>query len=294
MKYDPSVAMRNYVSLDEIVDQSMRLDKAQKLPLKYMDDDSPSRFFGIKNVETGKEICVVGNDYGLVQHAEAANWFITGIQEAGIEGKGIIKNYNDVVRFDVIFDNLQFRDPSSDDSYYVGASLTNSYNKQVGFYTIPFVVRGACSNGMIFKGRLGDVNRLYVRHVGDVINRVRDGVKDLIQNMVSVEGSILSMMDAATQDVLTFEKKADQILTISKYVGGERRATKIVEEYDIPLSITRFDLYNTLTEYSTWTKDLSFNIQDNIATNAEEILRNGLKIEKVDPAKLAASLPLAI
>lgn len=300
MRYNPSMEMGRYLNLDQIVDRSMSLDKAELRPMHYYKTEQgiqvpeASRFWGVWNETTHQEICTVGGDYGLVQHADAVNWFISGIQAAGIEGRGIIRNWGNAMKTEVIFDNLQFRDPTGNDSYYVGASLTNSFNKSVGFFVNPFVVRGVCSNGMIFKGRLGKVNKIYVRHIGNVIDRVRDGVKDLVQNMMSVEGTVLKMIDVATNDTITFEKVEDQVLTISKYVNGTRRAKSIVEEYNLPLSITRWDLYNTLTEYATWTNNLPFGVQEGISNNAEEILRHGLKVEQVDPAKLAAALPLSI
>jgi hypothetical protein len=300
MKYNPEMAINRYKTLDQIREDAKGLHTAEMFPLQFRDWNpttgaTESRFWSIKNMNTKQEICPATGDYSLIQHIDAVNWVLDSIQEAGIDGHGVLRNWGNQFKLEVFFDNFQFRDPTGEE-FFIGCSLASSYSKQVGLYINPYIIRGVCSNGQIFKGGIGNVNTIYARHTGNVIERVgASSIKEMVNSIASVQGTILTMIDKANNDVITFQKVEDEVLTISKFVGGTRRAKAIIEEYNIPLTTTRLELYNIFNEYGTWTDKLSFQVQDDILSKSEELLRKGLKIDIAnDVSAIADALPLAI
>jgi len=286
MKYENGMSLRGFEGFDQIVDNAMGMNKADKVPL-YFANGEQSRYYSIMNITEGKEVCTVSDKYGILQHVDAVSNFITGIQSAGIEGQGRLRSFGDTISCDVIFDNFVIREQKESfdgsEGINLGVTMRNSFNKSVGFSVYPFMLRSVCSNGMIFKQKqsMNPVfNRLYVKHIGDVIGRVGNGIKDLIENMFKIENAVLNMIDVATNDVITFEKREDMVLTLGKYVKGERRALNLIQDYDIPLSVNRWDLYQVLTEYASWNRELKYSVYDGVMEGAETILTKGLKVEK--------------
>jgi len=280
--FEKGMQMNGFIGFDELVDNSMYLDRAEKVPL-FFENGERSRYYSVINRNSEKEVCTVSERYGIVQHTDAIERFITSVQSAGIEGYGRIRNFGDTVTCDVIFDNFVVRENKESfdgkGDIHLGATMRNSFNKSVGFSVYPFMLRGVCTNGMIFKQRSA-FNRLYVKHIGDVIGKVGNGIKNIVENMFKIENAVLNMIDVATNNVITFEKREDMILTLGKYAMGERRAYQLIEQYDLPLSLNVWDLYQVLTEYASWTRDLKYSVYDGIMEGAETILINGLTVEK--------------
>ena len=88
-----SAMIQNLKSLNDLVDLAPTLDHATAHEVYYPSGDA-SRFRVIKNDATNREVCTISDRYSILQHNDALNLILTGIEAAGITGGGVLRNYH--------------------------------------------------------------------------------------------------------------------------------------------------------------------------------------------------------
>lgn len=260
-------------SLDEIVDYANGLDKASLVPVYHSSGDE-SRFRVIKNLNNGEEVCTVSDRYQVLQHSDALNLILSGIQGAGITGSGLLRNYGNQVVVETYFDNLTIRDHSQDGNIQLGFRFTNSFNKALGFNADIFAWRQVCQNGMLGTKLLPNAPEIHFKHMGDVRERITNAIKGVVEGLVKRQGSILEIINESRQEIIRFEGHEQVIKFLAQYVGSEKQATMCFEIENIELEMTRFSLYNCLTSFVSHKKDLSYNQYSKIHEKAQDLLIN--------------------
>lgn len=258
-------------SLDELVDYANTLDRATSHEVYYPSGEA-SRFHVIKNDTTDKEVCTVSDKYAILQHNDALNLIISGIRAAGITGGGVMRNYHDNVVVECFFDNLTVRDHSQDGHIQLGMRFTNSFNKSVGFSGEAYSWRQSCANGMLTSRLLPNAPHIFFKHMGDVVERITNNVKSFVENIVKMEGSLLTIINEARNEIITFESHDQLIRYTSQFVGSEKRAKQIFEIEPVELQSTKWDLYNALTSVVSHDDTLSYHQYTTIHNGAQDML----------------------
>lgn len=264
-------------SLDELVDYANTLDRATSHEVYYPSGEA-SRFHVIKNDTTDKEVCTVSDKYAILQHNDALNLIISGIQAAGITGGGVMRNYHDNVVVECFFDNLTVRDHSQDGHIQLGMRFTNSFNKSVGFNADIFSYRQVCANGLLMSKLLPDAPQMNFKHIGDVTSRITGNVKSLVENLVKMEGSLLEIINETSQEVIKFEGYDHAIRFISEYVGSEKQAKQLFDIEHVEMETDKWSLYNVLTAYASHRQYLSYSQYNNIHNKAQDLLINTINV----------------
>ncbi|MDD3267109.1 MAG: DUF932 domain-containing protein [Burkholderiales bacterium] len=263
-------------SLDEIVDKALTLDTATSHEVYYPDGEA-SRFHVIKNDVSKKEVCTISKRYSILQHKDALNLVLSGIQAIGITGGGIMRNYGDTIVAEMYFDNLTVRDHTQDGHINVGMRFTNSFNKSLGFSGSAFLWRQVCQNGMLANKLLPNAPSMSFKHMGNVIERIGDSVKEFVQGLVTVESSLLEIINESTQQVIKFENDENQLKFIIEQVGSERKAKQFIDIEPVELTMDKWSLYNVLTHFASH-EDLSYPQYEKIHENAQKLLINPIKL----------------
>lgn len=258
-------------SIDELVDYANTLDTATSNEVYYPSGDA-SRFHVITNNTTGKEVCTVSDKYAILQHKDAVNLILSGIQASGITGSGTLRNYNDNVVVECYFDNLTIRDHSQDGHINLGMRFTNSFDKSIGFSGNMFGWRQVCKNGMLMNRMVPNAPSMFFKHMGDVIERITGSVKTFVEGIVKMEGSLLTIINESRNEVITFESHDQLIRFTSQFVGSERRAKQMFELEPIELNTSKWSLYNAMTAYASHENALSYNQYKTIHEGAQDML----------------------
>ena len=258
-------------SLDQLIDYAPTLDKATSHEVYYPSGEA-SRFHVIKNNTTQEEVCTVSDRYSILQHSDALNLIVSGLQAAGITGAGTLRNYNNNVVVECYFDNLTVRDHSQDGHIQLGMRFTNSFNKTVGFNGMAFGWRQVCQNGLLMSRMVPNAPQMTLKHMGDVVERITNNVKSFVENIVKMEGSLLTIINEARNEIITFESHDQLIRYTSQFVGSEKRAKQIFEIEPVELSTSKWDLYNALTSVVSHDNSLSYNQYTTIHSGAQDML----------------------
>lgn len=266
-----SAMIQNLKSLNDLVNLAHTLDHATAHEVYYPSGDA-SRFRVIKNDATNREVCTISDRYSILQHNDALNLILTGIEAAGITGGGVLRNYHNNIIVETFFDNLTIRDHSQDSYIQLGMRFTNSFDKSIGFTGGLTGWRQICSNGMLLGRLLPNAPHISFNHCGDVVKRITDSMMNFVESVIKMEGSLLTIINEAREEIITFESHDQLIRFTSQFVGSERRANQIFEIEPIELETTKWSIYNALTSYASHTDTLSYNQYEKINVGAEKLL----------------------
>lgn len=266
-----SAFIQRLESIEALVDYAPSLDKAKACEVYYPNGDE-SRFRVIKNMTNDKEVCTVSDRYQVLQHSEAVNLILSGIEASGISGAGVLRNYGNTVVTELYFDNLTIRDHTQDGHINTGIRFTNSFDKSVGFKAEGFMWRQVCSNGMLVNKLLPNAPEMSFKHTGDIIEKITNMTRSFIQGITTMEGSLLEIINEATNQRITFESTDQRLKFIIEQVGSERKAKQFIELENIEVDMTKWDLYNAFTHFASNQPDISYNQYEKIHINAQKIL----------------------
>lgn len=258
-------------SINDLVDLAPTLDYAELYPVYFSNGDE-SRFKVIKNSTIDSEVCTVSNRYQLLQHRDAVNYILSGIQAIGIEGSGTLRNYHDSVVVETYFDNLSIRDNSQDGNINLGMRFTNSFNKTKGFNGVLFGHRQVCENGMIMNKMIPNAPKLSIRHLGDITTNITDTIHKFIENIFRMENAVIEIIDSTKNSIISFQNNDTQLEFFKSVVGSQERAELITSVNSIELETTQWDIYNALTSFVSHSDDLSYTQYNNIHNKAQDFL----------------------
>ncbi len=266
-----SAFIQNLKSIDDLIDYAPTLDKAQSFEV-YYPSGNESKFKVIKNLTTDEEVCTISKRYSILQHSDAITHILSGIQGAGITGSGIVRNYGNNVVVETYFDNLTIRDHSQDGHIQLGLMFTNSFNKSIGFNAEIMGWRQVCQNGMLATKLVPNAPEIHFKHMGDVNRRISDAIKQTVEGLIKMEGSLLEIIDEARQEIIKFQGEENLIKFIAEKVGSERRAKQVIDIEHIELESSKWSLYNALTSYTSHTESLSYSQYKKLHEEAQKIL----------------------
>jgi len=190
------------------------------------------------------EMVVLKKDSYLIQHKDAFKPFVKAIKEKGLNVFGNVKNYGGEVIVEALFDDLYVEDDAGS-KIHLGVRLTNTYNDRYPMFKgEAFGFRHACNNGMA----LGQVmmSRFYGKHIklSDLQKRLLEFITQVFNNAKFLTDNI----EKAKKEIIPSEKDAREIFYGEFY--SKRLAEKFMEFVELE-NMTRYTLYNAVTEYAT-------------------------------------------
>lgn len=270
---------KDFIPMDDLLETKKfnELTSAHKEPLyresSYEDFPSTKRSKYDAIIVNNNEVSCVSNKYELIQHQDAFVSVINALNTAGVIMQGRINDFKTSAWLDMTFENLKVSDPAGGGDINLGYSVRNSYNKETGLNIFPFAVRSICSNGMIFKDTkdLG-LEILSVRHMGDVLEKVGNKIKDMLQATLKAKNTYLDIFNRATSETFRFSCQDELVMTIASYGMSEKRVQEMLNQGSFNLDNTsRYEIYNCLTEYATWSQ-LSPGLYESVQGAAERCL----------------------
>lgn len=268
-----------------------RFDKAIEVPIFYGENKKDTHDFkGIYNARTKELVQVASKHYTVIQHRDILEAIHDSLKARGLNVKGRLDNFGNSVRLDVVFPGVSVKDDTKK-GISLGIRATNSYDRARSFKLEMFAFRMLCQNGMSLGKALDNIKEV-VFHFGNKTKEfVRDIVSKFIEKVVASSGDLQNLVQQSIKDKLDFRttsKLLEKLIVFKKHRGKilEKLNISTIEKYDKKKkkrsfeyvkedkkeSVTRWELYNAITNYTSHEDKLGQSTEDNIQNVAQEIL----------------------
>ena len=223
---------------------TQNMDIAELRPVKVGSSDT-DEYVGIWNTSKNiLETVVQRKDSTLIQHKDAFASFVRVAQQENLNVSGVIHNNGGQVIVMAKFGGIKI-DDGSEGGITMGVRLENTYSNNHGprFNSQAAAEREMCMNGMIFGKTLAAV---FKRH--EKQSNLDKSITEFIGNIMSNTKKIKEFIDNAKKDVLETDDAHEIILG---GIRSKKKAKKIIELIEEQRDITRYSLYNSITQYAT-------------------------------------------
>jgi hypothetical protein len=265
--------------LVELNQWAMGLDRAEARTVltqkEGLEAVEAKKYKGIWNIDTNSLACIAGKDYAIVQHDEVVKQFVEVLQTLGLNGNGHVRNMNDRVEVKFLFDGL---DLIGDDAKGIklGVRIVNSYNKTHCLHGELYAWRVVCSNGMM----LGDaINGIVLKriHTGEI--DVRKEMRNFLKAAIDSSERLKKLVSRAMEQTLEWDyckKILGVICHQQKYKDWLEERMKHLHENGA--QITRWDIYNLITELATHGDEISFYVENYLQRRAQLFLQDKIEL----------------
>lgn len=266
---------QTFDSVSSLQKLGMNLDRAEEriaLTQKEGFEAIPTeRYKGIWNVDNNALACIAGEGYKIIQHGEVVQQFAEVLGQLGLEGDGQLWDMRDRVEVKFVFKNLDLVDDGKK-GIKLGVRLVNSYNKQNCLTGELYAWRLVCSNGMVLGSAINNI--ALKRHHSENVD-VRKEMREFIKRAIESEHRLKLLVSEAMKDTLEWEY-CEKLLEVVVYQKKYREMLQ--EELQGKKKLTRWDLYNAMTNIASHGEDLSFYVENYLQRQAQKVLLNQIEI----------------
>ena len=246
---------------------SLKLDEAEYRDVFLTDEQKADGYKAIFNTTQNAIVRIKKNNKTLIQHADFIKTFKDVSEDLGLDFTGnIIERGNQIQVFAYLKDSV------ADDGVKLGVVLKNRYGSgtSVGMYGF----RMACENSLVLDKTARE--RVVVENAGQLAGVL----KSCINTMINESPKLMNKLIADAQKEKIDIKLAKQLLNILVHSKKHReRISEILDENCKEDSVSRWDLYNCMTQYSG-ESTVTSNGNDYIQNQAQKIL-NDMKFNAV-------------
>ena len=286
-------------NLNDVKSATKNLDKASMVLLKI--DDSGvikdvDNFKGIYNVSKGQFCTSVVPYYNLIQHKEYIDGFAEALQRLNIKYEMVIKQSGNRVFVDIEFPDKKHEFKKLNETFICGIRLVNSYDKTTGIFIVPRFKRLACMNGMIITSFEKTVS---VKHTSKMVSEIEKFIELRLNDIISRYSDLQQWVSNSMEDSLEWKlccgiieklftqiKHREQILKnlgIDIVVVEDKKNKKKNVSYvwtdkdKKKLKFTRWELYNSITQYLSHGEHISPHIEALFHKRAERLFTTPLR-----------------
>lgn len=263
-------------NLDGLSNQVGNFDQAVETKLFFGSEGNPQsmdRWKGVFNMGTGQVAQVVSKGYQIIQHNDVVQSVVESLGNLNIQVDGLVRNQRDRVKLDLVFQNQGV--PIKDDATgcKLGIRAVNSYDKSSSFRLEMFAYRMICSNGMALGNMMGV--REVTFHVGEKkpLEKIKEITERFVKEVINSSEKLQEYVSFAMEDSIEWDltKKL-----ITKLMGGTQCHIKAIEERleEVKDNLTRWDVYNAMTEYLTHDQQLKPSVVDMLERKSRVVLGN--------------------
>lgn len=225
---------------------------------------------GIVNVSKGMLAAVTSVGYNTIQHNEVRSDLFTALTNLNIAFVPSIREQGHRVYIDVSFPDAVVKLTQVGEEFASGVRVINSYDKTTGLIIVPRIVRLKCTNGMVLK-TFGE--GVVLKHNSSIVKDIQANVETALKSIINGHQNLQKMVDRCIADSIEW-KLAEKI--IKKLIGREKHIEAIKKLLPESEVVTRWDIYNALTDYATHSEQISPNIEAWLQSRAEILLNKPL------------------
>jgi hypothetical protein len=284
----------NINGIDSFNDYIMdNMAKAETRQITVSGKSEPeTEHIAIVNRKTNNVAQIASNQYKILQNADFFTKVSDLVMNTGctdIQGYILETNGGDAYQARVIFNDMEIAEPGKGNNIKVGMEFSNSLDGSMSVGGRAFYLRMSCTNQMILPNLVDGCffSRAHnARTEQKLLEAVEIKAENFMKQLLVSGAKFKNRMEDAISDTLTFEKPIQIQTLFEEIFESERHAEKMTRyirkqpgEYKNGIySLTRWDLYNAVTDYASHDK-VTPNVFDNILVKAEAKILNNKKLE---------------
>lgn len=253
--------MEEFKNLAELKNKSLQFDEAEFRDIFNEDGEKQEGYRGVYN-KTRNELITIKRVTGhkLIQHKEAVDVFIDTSLSMNLSFKGKVIDSGNKVAVQFIA-NTGFL-TSTNEEVKQGIVLFNEYGK--GLFLGWQGVNLSCTNQM---------NANFTRSAIRIPDTIMLGskLKEAITDIMDSNDQIKQYVEKAIADSMEWDY-ATQIIGLMIYEKKHRESIIKILEENKKDKISRWDLYNAITNYATHGENITSNVEDYLQNSAQRVL----------------------
>ena len=224
----------------------------------------------IWNLNTKTLGCIASNGYNIIQHREVVSSLLTALNNLNINYTFDVRSDGHRMFFDVKFPDTRMLIKKGEE-FIGGLRLVNSFDKTTGLLIMPRMERLVCSNGMILNHFITGFS---IRHNQKLVEDFQIIVEKSINNMINSSSVLKAMINKCLEDSVEW-KFAERILF--NLLHRKKHVEAIIEILKKEESVTRWDIYNSITQYATHGAQLKPSVENWLQNKAQSLLETELE-----------------
>lgn len=248
----------------ELMPQIQTLDnfELKDLDIEGINEEEYKNFKAIHNMSTGKLIKIVKPRSHIFQHSEVMETCLNNLNDLGLKGVAKITNDRDKVAMEVLLNTQSM----NGETMRFGLMVKSNYKNAGGVSIEMFAYREICQNGMIL-GKMAKSNMRISKP-----EQLDGAIRESINRIVARNQNFEQFMSRALSDSLEWHF-AEQVM--NELVRTKKHKLKLLELMNNEVEngkITRWQLYNVLTNYATFGGLFTTNIVNYLQNAAQKLL----------------------
>ncbi|MBN1682830.1 DUF932 domain-containing protein [Candidatus Bathyarchaeota archaeon] len=248
-------------------------DSAVETKLFFGNKENPqdvTNFKGIYNMGTGLLTTVATKQYQIIQHNDVAQALVEALAGLNLQVKGLVKNYRDKICFDLYFDDSKYDLEDGEKGIKLGIRVVNSYDKSNSFRLEMFAYRLICKNGMAIGSAVNSVKQVVV-HTGEKkpLSMIKSTTEIFIKNVINSSEKLQRLVNLSMEDSIEWNL-AERI--IEKLMPIQKHREEILARIEVGQQLTRWDLYNAITNYTTHDEALKPSVVSAMEVKSRKVL----------------------
>ena len=267
MKFNNLAELKNIaITLDKAEEREVWI--SQKNNLNVLNQAEKHK--GIWNISKNHLSCIGSQKYKLIPHTEALEQLLEVMTGLGLSATGIVKDFGDKVVAEILFADKEISD--GEQGIKVGVRIVNSYDMSHSLSGELFAYRMICSNGMSLGIVFKDVS---FRRIHFGIVDVRKQMRNFLIKAIEHETELQKLVSKAMKTSIEWDI-AEKLL--EKLIYQDKYRKKILEQLD-KKKLTRWEVYNAITNLATNGQELKESIRDYLQRQAQKVLVNEIVIK---------------
>ena len=291
-------------SLAEVRQIATQLDRAIEVSPLFFDVQGvrhqTNDWKGIYNVSKDTYCKTVSRDmYRLITHREFLETFAETLDRLNLPYSMSIKDSGSTIFTDVTFKNNKFELKKVGENFVTGIRIINSYDRTYPIVIMPNLIRLACSNGMILSHFETKFN---VKHSSILAREIETLMETKVKNIINGYATFQNYVETSIADSIEWKiackimekiiKQPKHLEEVLKILGIARIETIeksvktgkyvfVADKLTDKSKLTRWQLYNAITQYATHGQMLSPFVEMALQHEAEKLLYTPLLQIKV-------------
>jgi hypothetical protein len=274
------------LSMAELKNKAISLDRAEMWDLFGKKDDNNyfcKRHMLVMNIDKGEQACIAKKNYAVIQHKHASEAVIEAVTGLNLKAEAVLKTSRHGMQVDIDFPDSHFDLTEVGEKFTSGIRLLNDYGQQAGLIISPMITRLACSNGMIV------VEIVKPRRIKftEQLNIELEGVIDkIIKDIIASNDKLANVVSVCIKD----SEEWNTLKLLLRYMFKQKKHIHEIMKR-LPANkerITRWELYNSITDYATHGTRLKPEVDAWLHNKANDIMNKSfdklceLEIPKVE------------
>lgn len=211
--------------------------------------------------------CIASQEYKIIQHNAVVSSLFQAINNLNLKFSYDARQGNNTLFVDIKFPETRINVMKGEE-FIGGLRIINSYNKTTGLMILPRLDRVVCSNGMVVSKFLDGYT---IKHNQKIVEDFQRVIEKALNEMINASPKLRAIIEHCMEDSVEFQL-AEKILY--NLLKSERHTTAIYErlQKDRKDKLTRWDIYNAITDYVSHGEQLKPTVEQAMQMKAQKLL----------------------